>query len=162
MKDQDLLERPITDFKDELSSRAYNVLFYADIGTIGELVAKDEDSMRKLRHCGRVVLTEIKAFLFKYGLSFSLQTEDDSTKLKNRILELELILQQNRAEIQRLGNAAEFAQRYDQLLSRTEAVVQRLETEVGLFSNLMFKLLSKERRAALAQEIERLDSGEIG
>jgi hypothetical protein len=52
----------------ELSSRAYNILKLAKIGTIGELISKKEKDLRKLKNSGKIVISSINKALAKYSL----------------------------------------------------------------------------------------------
>jgi DNA-directed RNA polymerase subunit alpha len=54
----------------DLSVRSYNCLKRAGISSVGDLVAKSEEDMMKVRNLGRKSLEEVKKKLEEYGLSF--------------------------------------------------------------------------------------------
>ncbi|MFO7171976.1 MAG: DNA-directed RNA polymerase subunit alpha [Bacillota bacterium] len=68
-----LLELPIEEL--DLSVRSYNCLKRAGINTIGELCAKTDEEMIKVRNLGKKSLEEVKAKLAALGLS--LRQSDD-------------------------------------------------------------------------------------
>jgi DNA-directed RNA polymerase subunit alpha len=68
-----LLEMTIEEL--DLSVRSYNCLKRAGINTIGELCAKSEDEMIKVRNLGKKSLEEVKQKLESFGLS--LRPSDD-------------------------------------------------------------------------------------
>jgi chromosome segregation ATPase len=51
--------------------------------------------------------------------------------------------------------------RFETRLGLSADLAERIETQVGRFEQLMSKVLRKERREALALEIEKLDNGEL-
>ena len=53
-----------------LSARAINVLFYANVVTVRDLVSKTERDILKIRMCGVKTLGEIKAKLTQLGVAF--------------------------------------------------------------------------------------------
>jgi DNA-directed RNA polymerase subunit alpha len=59
----------------ELSVRSYNCLKRAGISTVGELCAKTQDEMMKVRNLGRKSLDEVVEKLSEMGLSFR-ESED--------------------------------------------------------------------------------------
>ena len=61
-------EKPIEAL--ELSVRSYNCLKRANIETIGDLIAKTEDEMMKVRNLGKKSLKEVKQKLSNLNLSF--------------------------------------------------------------------------------------------
>ena len=61
-------EKPIEAL--ELSVRSYNCLKRANIHTIGDLIAKSEDEMMKVRNLGKKSLKEVKQKLSNLNLSF--------------------------------------------------------------------------------------------
>lgn len=54
----------------DLSVRATNCLEYANIKTLNELIAKEEDELLELKNFGKTTLVEIKKKLNQLGLSF--------------------------------------------------------------------------------------------
>jgi Bacterial RNA polymerase, alpha chain C terminal domain len=164
-----ILDQPIHDFRSELSVRTCNALAMADIVTLKDLVAKDERALRKVRNCGRVSFYEITEFLTRHGLALAGRAGVSLAQLKSKIVTLELTIQEKNGEVQLLSDKLQsvrdeldrFAQRYSNSLSRNEAVLGRLEVQVGRFEQLMSKIFRKERREALALEIEKLDNGEL-
>lgn len=61
-------EKPIEEI--ELSVRSYNCLKRAGISTVGELCAKTEEEMMKVRNLGKKSLKEVKEKLISMGLHF--------------------------------------------------------------------------------------------
>lgn len=68
-----------------LSSRPIHILNNANISTIGQLVGKTENELRRLRNCGRRAVLEIKVRLAVAGYELAAQpqtnyqsTEDDA------------------------------------------------------------------------------------
>lgn len=59
----------------ELSVRSHNCLKAANIKTIGDLVAKDEQAMLKFRNFGRKSLTELTKILEERGLHFGMSID---------------------------------------------------------------------------------------
>ena len=59
----------------ELSVRSHNCLKAANIKTIGDLVAKDEQTMLKYRNFGRKSLTELNKILEERGLHFGMKID---------------------------------------------------------------------------------------
>lgn len=53
-----------------LSVRAYNCLIRAGILTVGDITARSESEMRRVRNLGRVSLEEVRGELWKMGLDF--------------------------------------------------------------------------------------------
>jgi len=64
-----ILEMPVEEL--ELSVRSFNCLKRAGINTVGELIAKTEAEMMKVRNLGKKSLEEVKAKLAEYGLSLA-------------------------------------------------------------------------------------------
>jgi DNA-directed RNA polymerase subunit alpha len=62
-----LLEMPIEEL--DLSVRSFNCLKRAGINTVGELTAKSDDDMMKVRNLGKKSLEEVKEKLASLGLS---------------------------------------------------------------------------------------------
>ena len=60
----------------ELSVRSSNCLRAANIGTIGDLVHRDEQEMLKFRNFGRKSLTELSKILEEKGLSFGMDVDE--------------------------------------------------------------------------------------
>jgi DNA-directed RNA polymerase subunit alpha len=54
----------------DLSVRSFNCLKRAGISVVGDLTAKTEDDMMKVRNLGRKSLEEVKKKLEEYNLSF--------------------------------------------------------------------------------------------
>ena len=71
---QRILNTTIEDL--DLSVRSFNCLKRAGISVVGDLVAKSEEDMMKVRNLGRKSLEEVKKKLEEYGLSFK---PNDST-----------------------------------------------------------------------------------
>ncbi len=71
---QAILDKSIEEL--ELSVRSFNCLEAAGIKTIRDLVQKTESEMLKYRNFGRKSLSEIKAILKGYGLSFNMKLDD--------------------------------------------------------------------------------------
>ena len=69
--EQRVLNTTIEDL--DLSVRSYNCLKRAGIGVVGDLVARTEDDMMKVRNLGRKSLEEVKKKLEEYGLSFKVE-----------------------------------------------------------------------------------------
>lgn len=65
------LEMPISAL--ELGVRAYNCLEGENINSVGDLVARTESSLLKVRNFGKTTLEEIKAKLKNYGLSLGME-----------------------------------------------------------------------------------------
>lgn len=59
----------------ELSVRSHNCLKAADIGTIGDLVRRDEQEMLKFRNFGRKSLQELSKILEEKGLYFGMDVD---------------------------------------------------------------------------------------
>ncbi|MEQ8822227.1 MAG: DNA-directed RNA polymerase subunit alpha [Sumerlaeia bacterium] len=71
---QAILDKSIEEL--ELSVRSFNCLEAAGIKTIRDLVQKSESEMLKYRNFGRKSLSEIKAILKAYGLTFNMKLDD--------------------------------------------------------------------------------------
>jgi len=71
---QAVLDKSIEEL--ELSVRSYNCLEAAGIKTIRDLVQKSESEMLKYRNFGRKSLSEIKAILKSYNLTFSMKLDE--------------------------------------------------------------------------------------
>jgi len=71
---QAVLDKSIEEL--ELSVRSFNCLEAAGIKTIRDLVQKTESEMLKYRNFGRKSLSEIKAILKGYGLSFNMKLDE--------------------------------------------------------------------------------------
>jgi DNA-directed RNA polymerase alpha subunit len=61
-----ILNQPIE--RPDFTARTYNVLYMYEIDTVGDLAAKRERDLRKLRNCGRKTINEIRCFLKDRGL----------------------------------------------------------------------------------------------
>ena len=68
-----LLDTAIEDL--DFSVRTYNCLKRANINTIGDLVAKTEEDMMKVRNLGKKSLEEVVVKLEELGLSLAQPTE---------------------------------------------------------------------------------------
>lgn len=66
--EQRILNTTIEDL--DLSVRSFNCLKRAGISVVGDLVARSEEDMMKVRNLGRKSLEEVKKKLEEYGLSF--------------------------------------------------------------------------------------------
>ena len=66
--EQRILNTTIEDL--DLSVRSFNCLKRAGISVVGDLVARTEEDMMKVRNLGRKSLEEVKKKLEEYGLSF--------------------------------------------------------------------------------------------
>ena len=66
----DLLRTSIEDLN--LSVRAYNCLKSANINSIGELVARDEQDLLKFRNFGKKSLTELNEVIEEKNLQFGM------------------------------------------------------------------------------------------
>ncbi len=71
---QAILDKSIEEL--ELSVRSFNCLEAAGIKTIRDLVQKTESEMLKYRNFGRKSLSEIKAILKQYNLSFNMKLDE--------------------------------------------------------------------------------------
>jgi DNA-directed RNA polymerase subunit alpha len=60
----------------DLSVRSFNCLKRAGIGSVGDLVARSEEDMMKVRNLGRKSLEEVKKKLEEMGLSFKPSDDD--------------------------------------------------------------------------------------
>lgn len=69
-KYQDLLNKPIKDC--DLSIRAYNICWNADIKTLGELASYEKSDIRKLRNFGMKSEAELEKLLNKNHLFFGI------------------------------------------------------------------------------------------
>lgn len=69
----DLLDRSVNEF--DLSARAANCLYNANIGTLGDLVGKSEREMLKFKGLGVNTLKELRALLDSLSLGFWGQSE---------------------------------------------------------------------------------------
>lgn len=76
--EQRILNTTIEDL--DLSVRSYNCLKRAGIGVVGDLVARTEDDMMKVRNLGRKSLEEVKKKLEEYGLSFKAEENEYVTE----------------------------------------------------------------------------------
>ena len=65
--EQRILNTTIEDL--DLSVRSFNCLKRAGISVVGDLVARSEEDMMKVRNLGRKSLEEVKKKLEEYGLS---------------------------------------------------------------------------------------------
>lgn len=66
---QKKLDTPVDEL--DLSVRSYNCLKRANINTVGELIAKTEDEMMKVRNLGRKSMDEVKKKLQSLGLALA-------------------------------------------------------------------------------------------
>ncbi|MBX3730382.1 MAG: DNA-directed RNA polymerase subunit alpha [Candidatus Sumerlaeia bacterium] len=78
---QTVLDKSIEEL--ELSVRSYNCLEAAGIKTIRDLVQKSESEMLKYRNFGRKSLSEIKAILKQYNLSFGIKFDESGNPVKS-------------------------------------------------------------------------------
>jgi TolA-binding protein len=138
----------------EFSPRARNLLYEWEIYSIGKLASKSESQVRKWRNCGKKTIAEFRAALEKRGLCFEQYAGPVSEKLRQKINALEVALAQKEERIKELET--KLAQ-----LPMQDHVVERLEVQVERFEQLMSKLFRKERRQALASELEKLNNGEL-
>lgn len=67
------IAKPITEL--EPSVRAYNCLKAEGIKTIGDLVARNESDMLKIRNFGKTSMKELKKKLEQFGLSFGMKID---------------------------------------------------------------------------------------
>lgn len=72
--EQRILNTTIEDL--DLSVRSFNCLKRAGISVVGDLVARSEEDMMKVRNLGRKSLEEVKKKLEEYGLSFKSESGD--------------------------------------------------------------------------------------
>jgi len=72
--EQRILNTTIEDL--DLSVRSFNCLKRAGISVVGDLVARSEEDMMKVRNLGRKSLEEVKKKLEEYGLSFKAEDSD--------------------------------------------------------------------------------------
>ena len=72
--EQRILNTTIEDL--DLSVRSFNCLKRAGISVVGDLVARTEEDMMKVRNLGRKSLEEVKKKLEEYGLSFKSEEND--------------------------------------------------------------------------------------
>ena len=72
--EQRILNTTIEDL--DLSVRSFNCLKRAGISVVGDLVARSEEDMMKVRNLGRKSLEEVKKKLEEYGLSFKTEDSD--------------------------------------------------------------------------------------
>lgn len=95
----DVLNQPIERL--DLTSRAYNVLHWYEIKTIGELAARQERELRKMRNCGPKTIRELRCFLKDRGLDLmepdpppqsikEMRAKISALEAKNRELQAEL------------------------------------------------------------------------
>jgi cation transport regulator ChaC len=138
----------------EFSPRARNLLYQREINSIEKLASKSESQVRKWRNCGKKTIAEFRAALAKRGLSFEQYASAPSEKLRRKAEALEVALAQKEERIKELET--KLAQ-----LPIQDHVVERLEVQVERFAQLMSKLFRKERRQALAEELEKLNNGEL-
>jgi DNA-directed RNA polymerase alpha subunit len=54
----------------KLQTRTLNILRYANISTIGELMSKSERDMLRQKNCGSMIVGELRAMLQSMNLSF--------------------------------------------------------------------------------------------
>jgi hypothetical protein len=139
-----------------LSTRAYNILYQHDVDTVEQLAAKEESELRKCRNCGRTTIYELRAFLQKRGLDLANPLDSRTAKLKTQVEEFRKANADKDAEILQLKTELDRIAK----LPLANNLVDRLEIQVDRFEQLMSKLFRKERREALAREIEKLDNGE--
>ena len=71
MNREELLETPLSDLEERLSMRAWHILNFAGIETIGQLLSYDQGQLKKFRNCGKKTVNEIRAFLGKYQLDLA-------------------------------------------------------------------------------------------
>lgn len=77
--DKEVLKLQLDDLN--LSVRAFNSLSREGIRTVGELCAKTEGEMMKIRNLGRKTYKEIEKALAEFGLSFAKENPDDDDAL---------------------------------------------------------------------------------
>jgi DNA-directed RNA polymerase subunit alpha len=98
----DILNQPIE--RSDLTARAYNVLHWYEIKTVGELAARQERELRKMRNCGRRTINELRCFLRDRGLDL-VEPDPPPESIKELRAEMAVLKAKNqelRAELDRL------------------------------------------------------------
>ena len=118
---------PLDEFKDRLSSRAYNLLRRENINTINDLIIRSIPEMLEIRNMGSVTLNEIVCFVHSLGLAF----DGDKTIQNNEIqlLETKIVEEKKRkTEItSRITSKEKLLKRYNYLIQEKQKLLKQQE-----------------------------------
>lgn len=87
--------------KDQLPARAWNILNFAEIETVEQLIALTPRELRKYRNCGYKTVADIRLALRQHGFDLK-EPGEFIHDLKEKIRKQDLVIERLRAEIVRL------------------------------------------------------------
>lgn len=121
------LNASLDEFKDRLSSRAYNLLRRQNINTINDLITRSIPEISEIRNMGSVILNEIVGFVHSLGLAFV----GDKTIQNNeiRVLETKIVEEKKRkTEItSRIVSKENLLKRYNYLIREKQKLMKQEE-----------------------------------